>query len=927
MRYCAIIVFFMILFFGPAFGQAPEKRFVGNCSFSGFALVADSTYRGNIVQFDDRMGDGYNLTQLVVGYEILDGRGLVFTIDTIHSSTNFTADVSVTAKVDRGFEPFGSGQVYNPTTRGLIPPSSQEQSGLSPTQKARIDRHNVVKLESLLAGAGILALGDGEPVSTPSTDEDAWMVLDTTNNRLYYYDVTGAAWDTISILNDGNGIYSGSDSLSEGLTHVIMRDINQTDRFFLGSFSDVNNPEGSNNYGIYIDPVFWGSSGIITGQYSGDGFGKIEVSRQRVNMLVEDESANATSVTVRDNQINMQFQAGNYDLANSPPSATLADTSVMAWVGTGTGATPQFLDKGLFGGGGSDTNTNIANANLTADSSRTLDLASFPLTLDFSSHPSDSAALRLLGPDGNTYGWLTTDGTGGLYMKVNRVVSTTNETIFSNNGQDKTEIGGVGDSLFFRGDRIFFNPVNLDTDTTITTALTLNANDELVLTNAGGSGSSNSVDSIQYVTDTTSLTPIEGDAFINSTKDTLGLYSGAGWVLFYGGGGSTIPEVSTVTLSNLTLDTVNFNSLDHGVFHIDAASTSRDTLYFSGAVNGGNYTLDLDNVEVDTIHWPDNLMDANEDTIGARIYTAGKFISFYYDGTNYYTPQALGSAFVDTISGGDTLLLNDYPGAWAAVSMRKINGNYTGSAIEVTRASDDATQDIGFISTIHLDTASLNTFCSGTDCYVTKWYDQSGNSRNFSQSDTSKAPLIVQGGTIIRENALPAVESDGNNDYMQSTNANGSQSGWAFVVNVSNNSVLLSQATTLDDNNYTALGSSSNVGLNQSMRYLGSTGTGSIFYGDTSVHLVQRLITYTSNGSTWSGWVDGTSQTMNSFAGSNVGFWFGDNTQNPMVLFGLVRTSIAVSPNITQEVILYNSDQSGNRSAIETNINGYYSIY
>jgi len=155
------IITFCLLFAGLALhGQAPEKRFVGNCRFSGFALLADSSYRGDIINdssyrgdiinFTDRMGDGYNLTQLAVGYEIFDGRGLVFEIDTIHESTNFTADVSVTARVDRGFAPFGSGQVYNPTENGLIPPSSQEQAGLSPTQKARIDRHNVVVMESLI---------------------------------------------------------------------------------------------------------------------------------------------------------------------------------------------------------------------------------------------------------------------------------------------------------------------------------------------------------------------------------------------------------------------------------------------------------------------------------------------------------------------------------------------------------------------------------------------------------------------------------------------------------------------------------------------------------------------------------------------------------------------------------------------------------
>lgn len=46
-------------------------------------------------------------------------------------------------------------------------------------------------------GAGLVYIQSGTPSHTPSTDEDAWMVLDTTNNRLYYYDVTGAAWDTI----------------------------------------------------------------------------------------------------------------------------------------------------------------------------------------------------------------------------------------------------------------------------------------------------------------------------------------------------------------------------------------------------------------------------------------------------------------------------------------------------------------------------------------------------------------------------------------------------------------------------------------------------------------------------------------------------------------------------------------------------------
>lgn len=207
-------IFLMVALSGLALsGQAPEKRFVGNCSFSGFALLSDSTYRGDIVNFTDRFGDGYNLNQLAAGYEILDGRGLVFEVDTIHSATNFTADVSVTAKVDRGFAPFGSGQAYNPTENGLIPPSSQEQAGLSPTQKARVDRHNVVVMQSLIGGRdsvySIASVPDTSGLSPVLGDA----FVNATADTLGLYD--GAGWvlffggsqsaDGLTILGDGTG--------------------------------------------------------------------------------------------------------------------------------------------------------------------------------------------------------------------------------------------------------------------------------------------------------------------------------------------------------------------------------------------------------------------------------------------------------------------------------------------------------------------------------------------------------------------------------------------------------------------------------------------------------------------------------------------------------------------------------------------------
>lgn len=50
---------------------------------------------------------------------------------------------------------------------------------------------------------------------------------------------------------------------------------------------------------------------------------------------------------------------------------------------------------------------------------------------------------------------------------------------------------------------------------------------------------------ITAVPDTLNLLPSSGDAFINSTKDTLGLYDGAAWMLFFGGAGGGVSGSGT----------------------------------------------------------------------------------------------------------------------------------------------------------------------------------------------------------------------------------------------------------------------------------------------------------------------------------------------------------------------------------------------
>lgn len=120
-----------------------------------------------------------------------------------------------------------------------------------------------------------------------------------------------------------------------------------------------------------------------------------------------------------------------------------------------------------------------------------------------------------------------------------------------------------------------------------------------------------------------------------------------------------------------------------------------------------------------------------------------------------------------TVPGG-TLFLDEtgLDSAAAAYSIsRKLRSAYAGSCIRVRRSSDSTEQDIGF-SGDALDTATLATFCSGTDGFVVTVYDQSGNARNVTQSTASAQPQIVSGGSVFTgANSKPECRADGVNDH------------------------------------------------------------------------------------------------------------------------------------------------------------------
>jgi alpha-L-arabinofuranosidase B-like protein len=102
-------------------------------------------------------------------------------------------------------------------------------------------------------------------------------------------------------------------------------------------------------------------------------------------------------------------------------------------------------------------------------------------------------------------------------------------------------------------------------------------------------------------------------------------------------------------------------------------------------------------------------------------------------------------------------------GLVTSVSLVQLLNSYSGSALRVRRDSDDAEQDIGFVSGA-LDTTSLATFVGSANGLVTKWYDQSGHGQDLVQTTKSKQPKLVNAGTY-----LALVRFDGVDDVMTFT--------------------------------------------------------------------------------------------------------------------------------------------------------------
>jgi hypothetical protein len=295
---------------------------------------------------------------------------------------------------------------------------------------------------------------------------------------------------------------------------------------------------------------------------------------------------------------------------------------------------------------------------------------------------------------------------------------------------------------------------------------------------------------------------------------------------------------------------------------------------------------------------------------------------------------ATGTTTADlTVQAAASLLLDLYPSASAAYSLRKLRTAYTGSAVRVRRSSDNTEQDIGFVAD-ELDTVSLLAFCGVGDGFVTTWYDQSGNARNVEQTTLVNQPKIVSSGSLILENGKVSISYDGTNDTLISSNYNfGTTSYSSFVVsrsgglNSSGRAIYTIKTITPSENGYFHLVFRNNIS-NNFRSYYSSDGASLNFLIQTPLNVFPTTQNLISNIVPTSGNI---TFNLNSIQ-QDSDLAIGQTLNNTIFLIGNYYAGLIESENFfhqgtISELIIYMSNEQSNRTGIESNINTNYAIY
>ena len=248
-----------------------------------------------------------------------------------------------------------------------------------------------------------------------------------------------------------------------------------------------------------------------------------------------------------------------------------------------------------------------------------------------------------------------------------------------------------------------------------------------------------------------------------------------------------------------------------------------------------------------------------------------------------------------------------------------VGGNFQGVITSLSVASttwDGTIANVPVGSTVN-GSPSTNALNDG---FVTTWYDQSGSSKNATQTTAANQPLIVESGSLHTDGGKPALKFNGTSHRLE-------LSAKATIANTSIFSAFRSNTNTQDSVLFHLAVDASNavsIGLGDlaTRTELGSRlrvgGSNVVSVGDnTFTSTSQSLLSYIASSSAAKMFVDSTEETDTVEA----------RTSGPNNRRGARGDDDKFVNGDISEVILFNSDQTNNRFKIESNINNHYTIY
>jgi len=357
-------------------------------------------------------------------------------------------------------------------------------------------------------------------------------------------------------------------------------------------------------------------------------------------------------------------------------------------------------------------------------------------------------------------------------------------------------------------------------------------------------------------------------------------------------------------------------------------------------VTGSNYLVDINfspGTTLNTIYLNSELSGSNIPNGGGSLTaTSSLFISNRNSGssvgtpldifnTKLYTPRLVAGMIRQNYNSLSTRLglsqklslpiiedrlLNLYPGAAAAYSLRLLNSDYGGAAIQV-RNDSNAVLDIGFTSNGDLDTIALLAHCGSGNGFVTTWYDQSGNGYNATQATALNQPQIVSAGSVIIENGKPTIDHTSSQELKISVDLNLLKiySMFGVVKFDSYQKEIFGSSTPGVQNSY---------GIYQDVNIVYHTAGSAFGFSNAGFGLNFALLSIYRNNT----------QSISMYKNTSIlGASFNINNNNNFIFRSLSGEGIAVNlDGKLSEAIIYATHEFSNQIGLENNIKTYYGL-